>query len=289
MDLSIRIDWLTFTLGGFQNASQMYVIEEVVRLLPHGFARRMGEMMRFFAVDNAHRHTSHKPYSWGLSFNELQGFVIMGSPLRDEVAIELQGAFCARFPDAVNALAVIVGERVTRLDLACDVKTVTLPSESVVGHRAKTNSFMTSSKGDTVYLGSEKSEVFARIYRYNPPHPRSDLLRSEIVYKRKHAQRVCEMIGANVPLITIASDYWQKTGLAWWLHQVDGKNLSNGSIMAGIRAKGGKVQDSKRYWLSMQVDPALEKMFQAGMTMDEILGCLKSIGVRLGYPTTLPE
>jgi hypothetical protein len=51
---------------------------------------------------------------------------------------------------------------------------------------------MESPTGDTAYIGSRKGERMARIYRFHPPHPRSELLRIEVELKGEAAKMCCE-------------------------------------------------------------------------------------------------
>lgn len=83
-------------------------------------------------------------------------------------------------------------KRVTRLDIASDIETTTSPSEFVSkrsGGRILANASFTSKMGKTEYVGGRTSQKFARVYRYNAPHPRSHLLRVEHEIKGDSAKK----------------------------------------------------------------------------------------------------
>jgi len=79
---------------------------------------------------------------------------------------------------------------VTRLDIATDIETDTDPRDFVlarVGARLKSHQTVVSPSGVTCYLGSPKSDRFARVYRYHEPHERAGLLRVEMVFRKQQA------------------------------------------------------------------------------------------------------
>jgi len=90
-------------------------------------------------------------------------------------------------------LLAAVQPRVTRLDLATDFETDLKPSEFVSAgwsDRIGSRGSFTSATGDTEYVGSAKSERYARVYRYAAPHPRAALLRIEHVMRRDYARSI---------------------------------------------------------------------------------------------------
>lgn len=114
---------------------------------------------------------------------------------RNECLVTLSGEACQAvrlLPNVMTALLQSVQTSGTRLDIAYDVKTNRLPTDVLsagISPRYKTTSQMTSSTGETVYIGSRKSEVMLRIYRYFEPHPRAKLLRFEFELKGETARQ----------------------------------------------------------------------------------------------------
>lgn len=132
------------------------------------------------------------PYSFALARAD-GGVRIFGGGPQTGVLYELSGRACEGLRSAAAAasfLAPIV-DRITRMDYAIDIRADTRPSvfanaRSHGGFRSI--SFIQSSTGETVYIGSPKSDRFCRVYRYNPPHPRSALIRIEFVFRRRLAK-----------------------------------------------------------------------------------------------------
>jgi hypothetical protein len=85
----------------------------------------------------------------------------------------------------------IVGSRLSRLDLACDIETDTDPlsfTDNNEGKSVKAGGHFFSLDGITVYVGSRESERYARVYRYHEPHPRAKYLRVECVLRGDYAK-----------------------------------------------------------------------------------------------------
>jgi len=102
--------------------------------------------------------------------------------------IELAGKCCATF-DGGGILDDVIqksASRVSRIDFATDILCQTDPLE--FSSQRKNKSFKSSGNkrtpsGRTEYIGGRTSERMARVYRYEPPHPRADFLRVEAEYK----------------------------------------------------------------------------------------------------------
>lgn len=93
--------------------------------------------------------------------------------------------------DAEIAVASEVKNRLSRIDIAVDIFTETRPDEFAkqrTNEKFKSWSETVSESGHTVYVGSKTSDRYARVYRYNPPHPRSGFLRVEHVLKAEQAK-----------------------------------------------------------------------------------------------------
>lgn len=137
------------------------------------------------------------PYSNSIQFTSLARLFYNNK--LNHASMELSGITCmkARELDVVSELLEFAMPRITRLDLAVDVECDVKPIEIItkgISARFKTLSQLTSDSGDTVYIGSRKSEKFMRIYRYNEPHPRNQLLRFEFVFKREYAVAIASAL-----------------------------------------------------------------------------------------------
>lgn len=138
------------------------------------------------------------PYaaSWG---REDGGVRIFAAPQIAHVLVECTGTGCKtlRKHNKLEEVLEVVQGRVSRLDLAVDIVTDTAPHQFTANRdveRFKTIDDHRSETGDTYYVGSWKSERFAAVYRYAPPHPRSDTLRVEHRFRRDAAKQAARTI-----------------------------------------------------------------------------------------------
>jgi len=271
---SIRLDWVTFTLTGLDLENQrtrvMSAINELNRAhFEMGFEPPFDWDFSEFKITG-----HHKPYAWAFSPPNIKGLVVMGSDRRSEVAIELQGQFCALYPDMALRLAGWFHKALTRLDVACDIETSMTPELATKGHTSKTVSVSSSLSGDTVYLGSPKSEYMARIYRYAHPHPRSGLLRSEIVYRRDYAKELGKQIFEGVNLQNVVAQYWNSRNLRHLIATAVFPAQGVPVKVSVARSNASKTADKRLLWLTRQIAPALAKMKQEGIELDEIIRAL---------------
>lgn len=149
----------------------------------------------------------------------------------------------------------------TRIDVAidvlCDITPMAVDAAGFSGKFA-TSSMAKSLTGQTLYIGSEKSERFVRVYRYHPPHPRAHLLRIEIVSRRKYAKAVCTAIAAQ-GLGAAAATLLDNLGLKHPELQVF---AHSGAPITPLEARR---DSSKRLsWILRQVTPALIDMHRKG-------------------------
>lgn len=175
------------------------------------------------------------------------------------VLCEISGVGCQRLLE-LNAITTVlskVAERVTRLDIACDFKTDVKPVDFAALRdtgRFKTYSEMTSQTGDTVYVGARSSDRYARVYRYNPPHPRSDFLRCEFVARDEQAKELAQYIvtnGVGQAAIALGTPFGWSHPL--WLNAA---NEDVEELEYRQTARGGNTV----HWLYAQVLPAVEKL-----------------------------
>ena len=104
------------------------------------------------------------------------------------IYVEFAGKACATF-DGKGILDDIISrstDRTSRIDFAVDILCKTDPlefSEQRENLSFKSTGNKRTPSGRTEYVGGRTSERMARVYRYEPPHPRSEFLRVEAEYK----------------------------------------------------------------------------------------------------------
>lgn len=273
-----RIDWLSMTFHIGDGFRDIDAVNNVVEILNQCHVEMGLNGVLIEPNEGFCKAFNHKPYSWGISPNSANGIVLMGSSYRKEVLVDFQGVFCANNPQLTLEYAKYFREIITRIDIACDTNTSMTPIEAIEGHNLETTSVMKSEKGTTCYLGSPKSEYYARVYKYNPPHIRSNLLRTEIVYRRDYAKKIASMLSLGVTAVDIIAGYWQSKKL---------KKIEDIAVFAGIdaiptkvkveRAKVNKDLEARLYWLKRQVNPALIKMITGGVSKEDLLEALPAL------------
>lgn len=218
-------------------------------------------------------------YSMSLVQPRLYAAVRFGGSA-NHVLIEMPGTACQDARDA-GSLALIVleaGERLTRLDIAVDIPDAPTPAEFVgAGYNARfgAHASIISPEGSTEYVGSMKSERFARVYRYAPPHPRAGLLRVEHVLRSDYAKAAAQAIKAH-GVLGLAEMCGKAFG---WLHpawQPDG--LTDGKLKAqrSDRHEPGRVR-----WLHQVCIPALVKADRDGLLdLAEVIERLTALNAR---------
>lgn len=177
---------------------------------------------------------------------------------------ELSGQACDAVLTQITTsdLAHAANGRATRIDLAADIETVLTPTEFCGGGysaRIESTSLVDSPSGQTFYVGSRKGERMARVYRYNPPHPRANLLRIEVELKGDAAKMACEEMK-----IMDLSKLAQAANLTFdWQHPL----WKDGQIMVSkIPARPyDRAGAETLRWLNSVVVPAIRKAHQAGL------------------------
>lgn len=260
-----HIDWLTFTMqlnysegiaDGYANAIERAFLSTF----------RKDVVARVFGGNWQKRERSRAPYTdaW---VNGEGGISFFASPTLTHSTVEISGAGC----EAIIALGAMedvisaVADRVTRIDIACDIETEIRPSEFVekLSHeRMRASGYQHSDTGETCYVGSQKSDRYARVYRYNKPHPRHKLLRVEHVFRREYAKKVSRAVISG-GLESVAAAAGNAFG---WAHS-DWRPSLDSSIDISITAPERKMGKTV-FWLVNSVAPAVRRLIADGTIRD---------------------
>jgi len=189
-----KIDWYSFTvpLAGGLEGHGIDVLEAInVALLPV-----FGQSLDVLQGDGTWSIEPAKGfYAWRATHRASKVAVSWGT-VNAHAFVELAGQSCdwLRLSGALPAIIAASHTRVSRIDAAIDLTCKTRPQHFVAAGYAKrfksAGADIHSKTGDTVNVGNRKSDRFARVYRYAPPHPRSNLLRLEAEYKGKAAREL---------------------------------------------------------------------------------------------------
>jgi len=204
-----------------------------------------------------------KPYTLKYDIEGGMGALFF-NPKLDYCTAELTGRGCTMTmkDDGFDMIAEAAEATVTRFDVAIDFDTKVNPIEFVdagISSRIRTKSVITSDSGETVYIGSPKSDFFCRVYKYNPPHERAGLLRVELVARRKVAKIAIGLWLSDGPLACVA--YLAKPFA--FEHSIWANGSWQGYV---VDAKVERVRSisKTRAWLIKQVKPALRRLALEG-------------------------
>lgn len=263
---TIMTDWLSFTAPiDAPDGSPLWKMREHINdalflLMGKAWVALIEDGVEFVPA------RGRPPYSH--SEKSERGITIFHNPKLDNVLVEISGRGCEylRKLGILRSTVECVHQRVTRIDLAVDLETDTRPKEfetDAVSGRHKSRSHIVSSDGETVYLGSMKSERYCRVYRYDGNHPRADFLRCEFVFRKRNAKQLIDQL--------VSSD-WNMKSVALGCGNIYGFehkawDLSGDAIpIESYTPERGSGKTL--YWLVGSVAPAFKKLVKQGVIDD---------------------
>lgn len=260
-----HIDWLTFT---FTPVYPVELEDEYTNALERGLHALFGDDLshRAFGGLWQRMERSRAPYTHSWQLGD-KGITLFGSPNLNHACVEISGEGCEQLIEieALNELLTNCADRVTRIDIACDIETNVKPTEfiSQLNHeRMRSSGYQTSETGETCYIGSKKSDRYARVYRYFPPHPRQNLLRIECVFRRNYAKAVSRSC-LNHSIEAVSNAAGDAFGFAHPIWKPTNSETADISISRPERKMGGTV-----FWLIKSCAPAFKRMCESGAIRD---------------------
>lgn len=256
-----KVDWVSFTLETseeMQSCADVYYY--AMRELKKVSKDHVAYIKQFGQVDNT---TGRAPYRYQISSSD-RSFRLFGGGGNKTVLFEFAGRACDGIDGFERARDFLspISERITRIDYALDVVSATLPSEFANKRdhsKFRSVSFIRSDTGETVYVGSPKSDRFSRVYRYREPHPRSASIRIEHVFRGKLAKAFVRTLLASGS----ESELVAKLGNTWgWSHPIwEPGNVTKEKIETVYLERR---QEDTLMWLYRQVAPAAARMLREG-------------------------
>jgi len=260
-----HIDWLTFTMGMVYNDERENPYANAIET---AFHETFGSDLVQAVFGGAWRKGEHSRAPYTDVWTDPEGGIsLYASPNLVHCCVEISGSGCENIIK-LGFMQAVLGkctDRVTRIDIATDIESSTPPSEfvSIVAHdRMRASGYQKSETGETCYVGSKKSDRYARVYRYYAPHPRAHLLRIEHVFRRKYAKSVAAAIlGTSVEAAAAAA------GKAFgWAHadwDLDARETPDISITAPERGSTSTIS-----WIVRSVAPAIRRLIEDGTIKD---------------------
>lgn len=185
------------------------------------------------------------------------------SPNIPHSLLEITGRGCERLSESPQSgqFLAAVSDRLSRIDVACDMLTDVRPGEFVAQRasgRFKAHSSFVSESGETEYIGSRTSNRYARVYRYNPPHERAHLLRCEFVLKAEDARETARAImrdGLSSVVVALGKSFG-------WEHPVWQPDDVDAAIIPVWRPE--RKEGKTLYWLASTVAPLISRLHREG-------------------------
>jgi hypothetical protein len=257
----VSVDWISFTFSmGLEQQSMAFelwgrVSQQLAKTYPvvdrmlvqgHEWTPRMGRA----------------PYNAAMQRAD-NGVMVFANQRIDNALMEISGVGCDSLGGIENELLILgqVADRLTRIDIAVDIFTEVRPDEFCSqrdeGH-FKAWSEAVSASGHTIYVGSKHSDRYARVYRYNSPHPRHQFLRVEHVLKAEQAREGARAISAS-GIHTLVAQLGNTFG---WQHSVWTPEEDTAEAFAAWRPE--RRQGKTVSWLYSQVLPAMQRLHREG-------------------------
>lgn len=268
------IDWVSFTIPTKQDKEgrNQWLDRTRVPLVRREVLARIstwigGDLMRhMFPEIEKDTGVGRFPYKYSMTDVETR-IKVYFDPEISHILVEASGIGCKAISKSglFERLLVDVGSHCSRLDVSCDLVTDMQPTDFARGgysDRFKSTSVHNSDSGQTIYVGSPKSDRQAAIYRYADPHPRSHLLRVEHRFRRDAAKDMAAYVVEHGLDMAIA-----QCGEIWgWRHPLwDTDDLEPVPMpRVSVDAKDSNVAR----WLLTQVFPAMRRYEKEGKIPD---------------------
>lgn len=259
-EMNVNVDWLSVSIPRTQIYS--WVVKDETGTVKRMYEARERKMFNLISGSPDLKESGGRAPFNRSYHSKAWGFTVFESDRLPYSLVEFTGTGCEKLRDFGWLEGVIADwkDRLTRIDLACDIATDINPITFMRGRnetKFTSESQVVSESGITCYVGSKVSDRYTRVYRYNPPHPRSDLLRIEFVLKSDYARKSAEIF-VDTPLHELVKGLFNTFG---W---EDFGSLIAGNGVSLLSTPKENHQGKTERWLLTQVLPALQRLSESG-------------------------
>ena len=259
--MDVHVDWLSFTLKEYEEPRTAMKLYDFAKIQLRKVSHELEQT--FYNGQGFDPSTSRPPYRVSIARSD-KGARLFGASHTATLLYELSGRGCEPLRNHEIARYIIgsISDTITRIDFAVDIATGTRPTDFAnkrSHNRFSSISYINSQSGETVYIGSPKSDRFCRVYRYNPPNPRANLLRVEYVFRRKLAKSTATHYSGSDNIQAFIAELGNTFGFVhpdWQPRSSTTEKISYPIIERGD-------QDTVS-WLYKQVAPAMSRLIEAG-------------------------
>jgi len=262
MTFAINVDFLSISFTNLRVVSTVLSKKEALATV--GETTREYKLIKYLYATRSFwsEGRGRKPYSHSIH-DPKGGWSYFWSDTLNHSVLEFTGRGCEELRKWESLIPVMrdFSDRATRIDVAVDFATDMEPKEFAKARdhgRFKAGGHHDEASGYTEYVGSWKSDRFARVYRYREPHPRAKMLRVEHVSKGQWAKTTCAAIVRDgLKAVTAAlGETFCWTSPLWT--DLDFEGASTLEVPPNSR-----TPNTDR-WLLTQVLPAIKKLCEAG-------------------------
>jgi hypothetical protein len=260
--MDVHIDWLSISINTNRLFSRDFDISGYILSVPE--KTREAKLAKWLLAQRKGMSEGKGRAPFSKSYHhEQNGWTYFYSDTHPYCLLEITGRGCAKAAEKGDLMGMMKDwhDRITRIDIACDFATDVTPIEFARMRDTKrfsSGSEMTSDTGDTCYVGSRKSDRYARVYKYKKPHPRAGLLRTEMVCKGDKAQAAASGIVSD-GLLSVTRALGE---VFVWTHPL--WTFDNETQASDISIPSDTHQGNTERWLLTQVTAAIEKLYKKG-------------------------
>lgn len=260
--MDAKIDYFSFTLpvnlGGAGHSDEVHAFI-IQQLDANGF----NPLVDLLIEETSIRRSGRGHYGAGLFFQDLHISLWWGG-IANHLLVEIAGVGCQAARDAgcMDQTVFSAQDRCTRIDIAIDLPDAGKPADFVSkrkSSRISAKASMESATGWTEYVGSMKSDRFARVYLYAEPHPRAGVMRVEHVLRSDYAKAACRQLLSDgmATLVTMLGN-----SFGWEHPRWQPDEMTEGKLKAQRHDTHGA---GTLRWLAKAVAPALIKAQKDGL------------------------
>lgn len=265
-----KIDWLSFSTPSLSYAfTEQDHDNASISILSHLLSLALGCQGAFSELDACGQHGKGRTFH-ARSVHFAVGITVYYGGVHAPPLVEISGAGCDWLCKHVSVAAIASrnADTVSRIDFAADLHCTASPSEFVnagLSARHTTRTSHKSDTGDTEYIGSPHSDRRARVYRYFPPHPRSEYLRIEVVLRRELAKQAASRLDneTTAQLWRAAADPYDFKHPHWRVTEKNNEALKT--------MRNEKTTAARLRWLIKVCVPALRDAIAEGLVSPDVL------------------
>lgn len=273
MTMQPIIDWMSFTIDApldkagdvewLDHNNKYLMLREVLMRVVQELGNDITRTL--FGDLHGEPEVGRFPYKYAIQDNTSKAMIFFDPGLK-HILIEVSGHGCKSLGmQSTHTILAHLGRNFSRLDVSTDIASDATPVEFIsegYSKRFTSTTIANSDNGQSIYVGSPKSDRQAVVYRYSEPHPRAHLLRIEHRFRRQQAKTMATHVAEHglENAIALCGEIFAWGSPLWTPAVLGAVPLPK----VDIAAKDSKVAN----WLLKQVFPAMKRYEREGVIPD---------------------